>query len=183
MTLQEFKEAITVIVDTREQRCSVLLAGLSQEGVRFKTKGLKFGDYSFILDSKSFEKEIVVERKANLSELSNNFCSGRKRFENEFCKAKELGAKVILLIEDAYGREKMLLRRSLDADKSLTAEQRQKKTWKSNFTANAMVGSIAAWKERYGFELVFCDKRSTAGEMLDRFYKYFVEAKERVENG
>jgi hypothetical protein len=38
MTRQEFEQAITVICDSREQRNQVILAGLSQMGIKFKVK-------------------------------------------------------------------------------------------------------------------------------------------------
>ena len=85
---------------------------------------------------------------------------------------------MILIIEDANGREKMLLRKEKDKDSSLTAEERQKGTWRSNFCANSMIGTLKAWKERYGFDIVFCDRSDTATEMIQMFYKFYCEAKE-----
>lgn len=174
MNFEDFKSQITILSDSREQRNQHVLEALNQDGIKFKSKGLKFGDYSFSFDGTSYEKEVILERKATLTELAGNFCSGRKRFEAEFIKATEAGAKVILLVEDADGREKMILRRTLDADKSLTADARQKKTWRSNFTANSMIASIASWKEKYNFSIIFCNKKETAGQMLKSFYEYFV---------
>lgn len=160
-----------IIVDSREQRNGLILEYFSNQGIAFKIKKLSEGDYSM----SGFENKVIVERKQSLTELSNNFTKGRMRFEKEFIRAKESGAKVILLIEDEKGRERMLERREKDKDKSLTAEQRQKGTWKSNFSANSMIGSLQKWKERYGFDILFCSRKDSGREILNIFKKYLEE--------
>jgi ERCC4-type nuclease len=138
-------------------------------GIKTKVKKLNVGDYSFIVDGKSYENILTVERKNSLTELSGNFGIGRKRFENEFIRATETGAKVILLVEDAKAKQKMILRRELDADKSLTSAERHKKTWRSDFPAVSMINSIASWKERYNLDVLFVDKKDTAKIILESF--------------
>jgi len=182
MTKEEFCKAITVYTDTAEQRNQHLLEQLSEIGVRFKCKNLDYADYTFELDGKSYLSKIAVERKASLIEIASNFTSGRMRFKKEFERATLAGAKIILLIEDAEGREKICKRRELDKDKSLKSEQRWRGTWRSNFCANSMIGSLTSWKDRYGAKIVFCDKKCTAAEMIQKFYDYYCYAvKESVE--
>jgi ERCC4-type nuclease len=175
--IKAIKESIVIICDSREQKNQHLLCELNTLGIKFKIKALKFADYSFEVDGKSFENICVVERKAHLTELSSNFCSGRMRFAKEFEKAKLAGAKVTLIIEDANGKAKMLKRRELDADPTLTGEQKQKGTWRSAFPALAMINSLSSWKERYNLTIQFVDKKDTASCMLTAFYleieKYF----------
>ena len=169
MNIEEVKEMVVILIDSREQRCLHVVSALSEMGIRFKTKALKFGDYSLMFDGISLENKCVVERKAHLLELAGNFCRGRMRFDAEFTKAANAGAKVCLLVEDASARDKIILRHQKDADKTLTAEQRQKGTWKSNFCANSMIASISRFKEKYNLDVEFVDKRDTARCMLDFF--------------
>ena len=164
-----------IITDTREQRNQKILECITSKGIPFKVKKLDFGDYSI----EGYETRIIIERKNSLTELANCFCSGRKRFEAEFMRAKDADAKIFLLIEDEKGREKMLLRRELDKKQSLTPKERQKKTWQSNFTANSMIGSIRSWKEKYNFEIIFCDKKTTGIIIVNLFQKYLDESKDK----
>jgi ERCC4-type nuclease len=160
-----------IITDTREIRNQHILAEFSKHGIPFKVKKLFAGDYTIA----GYENKILIERKSSLTELSGNFCKGRKRFESEFIRAMEAGAKIYLLIEDEQGREKLLLRRELDKDKSLTAEERQKKTWRSNFCANSFINSLASWKEKYNLEIKFVKKQESGKEILNIFTKYLEE--------
>ena len=45
-----------------------------------------------------FHRDIVVERKASLEELSGNLAQERERFEKEFLKAGNDGCKVYLMV-------------------------------------------------------------------------------------
>lgn len=99
---------LTIIVDTRENENHHLISCFEQFGVKYIERALKFGDYSFecpaipelgMMGSCSFENRIVIERKSGLDELSGNIAQYRERFENEFQKAKDAGAKLILMVE------------------------------------------------------------------------------------
>ena len=123
MNIEEVKRNIVVLCDTREIRSQHILCALNDLGIKFKQKKLNFGDYSFELYGMNFENICVIERKAHLTELSGNFCSGRMRFAKEFEKAKEAGAKVTLICEDANGKAKMLLRREIDKPKDIKGKK------------------------------------------------------------
>ena len=43
----------------------------------------------------------VVERKMSLDELAACFCKGRSRFTKEFERARESGARIYLIVENA----------------------------------------------------------------------------------
>ena len=176
MTIEEFKAAIVVIVDSRENRCASTLAGLSGMNVKFRVKKLSFADYTFEIYGKSYENKICIEKKNSFTEIAGCFVNNKRtrnrdRFKREFERAVEAGAKVVLLIEDE--KEKLLVRKAYDANKEMTPEQRQKGTWKSNLSANSLIASIASWKDRYNLDLIFTDKRKTAEEMLGKFYEYY----------
>ena len=50
-----------------------------------------------------FHKEIVIERKNSLEELSGNLGKGRERFEKEFLKARNNGCSIHLMVENPQG--------------------------------------------------------------------------------
>jgi len=177
--IAEIKRSIVVLVDTREIRNQHILSKFSELGIRFKLKALKFGDYSFEINEKSFENVCVVERKISLTEIAGNFCKGRIRFETEFAKARAEGCNVTLLIEDDKARAKMVLRRKMDKLTGIDLDKKYSKTWRSDFTGNSMIASIKAFKDRYNLGLVFCKKTKTAEALIDTFNKaievYFEE--------
>jgi hypothetical protein len=46
-------------------------------------------------------------------------------------------------------------------------------TWRSDFPATSMIGSIGSWKEKYNLDVIFCDKKDTAKVILESF-KLFI---------
>lgn len=99
--------SMTVLVDTREKVNDHITKYFDKKGIKYKRKALEYGDYSFMIPKNTelsiprdlyFVKKIVVERKANLEEISNNFTKGRDRFEKELCLAPK---EKIVLIENA----------------------------------------------------------------------------------
>lgn len=67
---------------------------------------MNFGDYTAYVklpNGKSFTlaDKVVIERKMDLTELATCYTSQRERFTKEFERAKERGAKIYLLVEDA----------------------------------------------------------------------------------
>lgn len=68
------------------------------------------GDYSCMLKANPeygimhdmyFDKEIVIERKANWEEISNNFTTKRSQFEHEL---SSYNGQMIIMIEDTWTR-------------------------------------------------------------------------------
>lgn len=103
----------TVIVDKREQNCEDILGYFINKKIPFIRKSLDFGDYSIFIPKNeelgvpfdiSFEKQIAIELKHSgtngLEELAGNFTEGRTAFENEFLRAKAVGARMYLIISE-----------------------------------------------------------------------------------
>ena len=100
--ISDILRGITVIIDTREHEegnCSNIKSWFNNNGIKYVRRCLKFGDYSFELNGESYENYVVVERKSGLTELSGNLAQNRERFENELQRAKDAGARVILMVE------------------------------------------------------------------------------------
>ena len=156
-----------IITDSRENRNQKVLEAFCRKGIDFKVKKLDFGDYSI----EGHENKIIVERKGSLTELAGNFCQGRTRFEAEFIRAKEAGAKMYLLIEDEKARDKMALRQKMDTDK-VPDKIKFAKTWRSGFSGNSMVASILSWMKKYEFEIIFCSKGKSGEKIIEIFNAY-----------
>lgn len=111
----------------------------------------------------TFSSFVCVERKLGLDELAHCYCQDRKRFEREFERAKQAGAKVYLLIEngsweDAYGGK-----------------------YRSRMNPDSLVASIQAWLARYNCQIIFCREQTTGRLIHDILYRELKEALEKYE--
>lgn len=106
----ELLKSMVYLVDTREKSNSHITDWFDRKGIKWKTRALKQGDYSFMIPANDklgiphdldFSNKIIVERKGSLEELSTNLTKERDRLEKEFALAPE---KKVLIIENAdYG--------------------------------------------------------------------------------
>lgn len=108
MTIPEIDGALdtlTVLVDTREQDTPLFRKRMRAVGFPTKRQKLNFGDYSCSIMADGAEIDLsasfAIERKMSLDELAQCYTRGRKRFEREFERAKQAGAKLYLLVEGA----------------------------------------------------------------------------------
>ena len=97
---------MVILVDTREKQGHVA-EWFDKKKVPWKSKALSKGDYSFMIPANEklgipkdcyFDRDIVVERKASLEEISGNLTQHRDRFEHELSLAPK---NKVLLIENA----------------------------------------------------------------------------------
>ena len=129
-------------------------------GVPYERYKLDFGDYSVKCDRLSLANSVTVERKMSVDELCHCYCQDRARFEREFERAKDAGAKIYMLIEDA------------------TWEDIYGGKYRSKMRPESLVASILAWLSRYDCQLLFC-KPSTTGQLIKDTLQR--ELKERLE--
>lgn len=165
-------KSMQIIVDTREQPSARAEKRYNSFSVPYKRQTLAYGDYTynFMLPDKKWLYEqnetihgdVVIERKADLVELSQCFCQSRVRFEKEFEKAKENNAGIYLLVEDANWEN--LINGKYD----------------TKYNPKAYFASIAAWMARYNMKVIFC-KSETSGKLIKEIL--YRELKERLENG
>lgn len=153
-------ESMVCLVDTREQDTPCLRARLREMGCPWERKKLEFGDYSVKCNSMDLSTSIAIERKMNLDELCNCYCRERKRFEREFERARQAGAKVYLLVEDG------------------SWEDAYSGKYRSRMSPESLVASIQAWLARYNCQVIFCQPKTTGRLIHDILYR---ELKERLE--
>ena len=149
-------ESFRIIVDTREQETPKAKRRYKAIGVPLERATLSYGDYcgNFDIDGKPLldlsariSPACVVERKMDLDELAMCFTRGRDRFRKEFERAKDAGAKVYLLVENA------------------TYEDIIKHRYRSKFASTAFLGSLLSWSVRYNLTPVFC-RAETSGTVI-----------------
>lgn len=165
-------DSMVVLVDTREQPTAQARRRYESFGLPFRRATLDFGDYTYnaikpdgtwIHDESSRIIPLVsVERKMSLDELASCFTHGRKRFAAEFTRAKEAGARIVLLVEDA------------------TWENLLNGRYRSQFRPKAFLASAMAWMIRYGAGILFC-KEDTSGQLIKEVL--YRDLKERIESG
>lgn len=163
----EIEQALSnmvLLIDTREQITSRLEERLESAGLPWIRQKLDFGDYSAKCDLYDLSREVVIERKMNLDELAMCFGTQRKRFEREFLRAQEAGAKVYLLVENA----------SWDV---LHSEDSYKMRCHSRYSAKAMIASLTAWMARYNMRVIFCNEHNS-GKLIKQIL--FREMKEKL---
>lgn len=157
-----------LLVDSREKENSHILNYMAVNEISVKeNQPLKFGDYSFIKDNVDYRNKIVIERKNSLDELSLNLTSGKKdnqvnrreRFKNEFKRAKESGAKIILLIENAT--QKDILNHN----------------YRSKLHPNAFMGSLNSWHSKgYIDNIFFCESKNDTGWAMLKIFHHFLKS-------
>lgn len=173
--IKDYLNEMVVIVDTKEKekdgekKNQHILDFFDKKGIKYKSKNLEFGDYTIMLPAKQefgimldlyFDSNIVVERKANLEELSNNLVNrkqdgesgGRIRFEKEMMRAKFKGTTFILMVENA----------SLDKIYS--------KDYKTGLNKNSFKSTLLTFNSRFGLQPTFISKERAGEYIKDVLY-------------
>jgi len=138
--LTDALQNMTVICDTREQNNKHILQWLEENNVPYITRKLDVGDYSAQLGDQSLEQSVVIERKHTLDEIAGNFTVDRERFEREFLRAKAMGTKVFLMIEDSNWNDLYL------------------GNYRSKVQPFTLAQNLMSWRLRYNISVDFCTK-------------------------
>lgn len=144
--LDDAMKSMRILVDTREKKNAHIITSLEGRSCPYTAHKLDYGDYSCeycLGDSEpiSIESVAVIERKANLDELAGNITKGRERFEREFLRAKEAGAKVFLMVESG----------SYDA----IEEHR----YRSQLPPRSYLNTLFSWQQKYNITISFVSKK------------------------
>jgi ERCC4-type nuclease len=140
-----------ILIDTREQDLHIAKQ-LDIYGIKYERKKLDFGDYSFVADGKSYERQIVIERKGSIDELIGNFTKGRDRFRREFERAK--GCKVILMVE-------------------ASVEQLEKGQYRSRMSPKDLKSFLSTWRNKFQLDLQFVEKSHSCVFILNTFGEFY----------
>ena len=175
MTVFEQKKALesmVILVDTREKQTSRARERYARFGCPHRRATLSYGDYGYNCqlpdgrwlydEEKTISCGAVVERKMDLDELANCMGRERDRFEREFLRATDAGARIFLLVENANW-EKLIAGK-----------------YRSRMNPKALLASAAAWAIRYNLNLIFCREETSGILIREILYR---DLKERLERG
>ena len=165
--LDSAMKSMQILIDTREKKNAHIVTSLEGRKCPFSAHKLDYGDYTCTYDSGenkavSIENVVVVERKANLDELAGNITKGRERFEREFLRAKEAGAKVFLMIESG----------NYDAI--------QEHRYRSQLPPKSFLNTLFSWQQKYNITISFVSKQF-AGDYI--YATLFMALKNYLLNG
>jgi len=164
-------DSFQILIDTREHATPKATERYQSFGVPYQRATLSYGDYCGLIKvnadpihdtTKTVSAACVIERKMSLDELAACFGRGRDRFDREFQRARDAGAKVYLLTENGSW-EAILNHR-----------------YRSRFTPQAFVASLTAWSVRYDITPLFC-RAATSGRLIKEIL--YRDMKERLQRG
>ena len=160
--IDQLVKSIVILTDTREQKNQHIRDWFDKKNIPHKTKALSNGDYSFYVPANPdlnidrdlfFDKEIMVERKGSLEELSSNFSQNRARFEEEMATYP---GKKYLLIENANYQD------------IVTSK------YDTKFSSKAYLASLHAFNHRYDLQMMFMPDPQYSGYFLYGVFTYFL---------
>jgi len=164
--IKQISKSIIILIDKREKVNSHITDYFDKHKIPYQKQTLDFGDYSFLLPAAGpipqdsyFHKDIVIERKNSLEELSGSLGKERDRFEKEFLKAKSNDCKIHLLVENPRGYNDIMEHQYDTAFKPL-----------------AYISSLKSWENRYDIKTQFVDKQYSGYIIWSTFYYYLREA-------
>lgn len=86
---------MVIQIDTREQKYDHVVNYLDSQGIKHVRSKCVVGDYVNLENPM-----VVIDRKKDLQEVAGNVCQQHDRFIRELELAKELGYKMIVLVEE-----------------------------------------------------------------------------------
>ena len=173
---KDFIKRVTILIDTREQKNKHITKRLDELGVKYESRKLDYGDYSFMTAerdySRDFSMSCVVERKANVDELYGNIMHDRGRIEKELYAASRLAKQATILIENCAEWDEL---KGFRLPQYKRQEQR-----KVDEIGKYVYATLQAWRcgNRYHFDVAFSQGIDSADKMLEIFYYYWHNYKE-----
>ena len=159
--IKKFAKSMVILVDSREKKNSHIIDYFKKQGISYKSEKLDYGDYSFMIPAVAagediyFHKDIIIERKASLEELSGNLAQKRQQFETEFLKAKSDNCKSYLMIEAPGGYSDIIGHK-----------------YRTEFTPTCFMASLKTWEHRFDTNIQFISPEYSGYYIVSTF-QYF----------
>lgn len=160
--LKTLLKSLTVVIDRREKENKHITEWFDKKKIPYVNKSLSTLDYSFYLPANPelgisrdiwFDKDIAIERKASLTELSGNFAQNRDRFEKEMSTAKSL-YKYLLIENSNY-------------------EDIVNGKYNTMYNTKSFLGTLHSFNHKYDLQIMFMpDKAYSAMWMYGTFQYY-----------
>ena len=142
-------------IDTREKQKAIkqILRTFDDRKIKHFTSKLLVGDYMNMDNPK-----VIVDRKQNLLEVCNNVCQDHDRFREELIRAKDIGIKLVVLVEHGDGINCL-------EDVIFWENPRRTKSPKA-INGDRLYKIIRTIERKYGCVFAFCEKRNTGEEII-----------------
>lgn len=161
---KELLKTLTVIVDTREQNCDHILKYFDKAKIPYVRRTLNYGDYSFYIPKNEslsiprdiyFDKEIVVERKGSLEEISGNLSAkDRDRFEKELCLCPP---NKVLMVEGGSYSDMI------------------HGNYRTSYSNKAFWASLHKFWHKYSIPFVFMPVKEDSGVFIRGYFEYYLK--------
>lgn len=166
---KEFAKKVTIICDTREQCNQHIMQYLYASGIATENRKLDFGDYSFSINGKSFERSCVIERKGSVDELYGNITTKNgERIKKELDAAAK-NARHMELILEGVTSEQELKTFEIPEPQMITQNRKVKRIGETVYYALRSLRS----GNRCGLQVSFVKKEDAAEKILEIFYYYY----------
>ena len=151
-----------LLVDSREHQKQIkkILQTFDDAGIPHSSTKLFIGDYA------DYQRpQVVVDRKQSIAELAKNCTADHVRFRAELDRAKSVGAKLVILVEqDRYkDRDKWIHVKDI-SDLMLWSNPH------TTIRGEKVFRVLSSWCSKYDIEVRFCDKRVTGKRILEIIY-------------
>ena len=171
-TEKKYKELLSklvILVDTRESSNKSITEWFDRNGVKWKSRTLKTGDYGFMIEScpemgfladTYFTDELCIERKNSVSELAGNIANTTKdddRIFKEFNRMINI-EKNYLLIEN-------------DSIEDIFTEN-----YKTKLNPTSFFRTLLTWQNRNNMHIYFI-KREYMGRVIYELCKNCLDSK------
>ena len=144
-----------ILCDSREQRNKHVTDYFGKNGIPYLERvSFRVGDYREISND-----NLVIDRKAHLSEVCGNVCQQHDRFQREMLRANELGIQLVILVEHGRGV------RSID-DVEGWINPRLKKNPRAT-TGATLAKVMRTMQERYGVRWEFTTKAECGRRIVE----------------
>ncbi len=161
--MDEIVKSMVILWDSREQKNNHILDVFEKNNITYQKKALERCDYSFYIPANDslnipralfFDKEIAIERKANLDELANNWTKERDRFEKEMCLAPK--TKVLLIENSNY-------------------EDIVNGNYRSQYNKKAFLATLHTFWFRYNMPVFFMPDKNTSALFIKKYFEYYLK--------
>ena len=161
---EKLLKSITVLVDTREKegKNEHILSYFDSNKIPWEKTKLNRGDYSFYIPANPdlciprnlyFDKRVIIERKANLVEISNNLTKERNRLKEEFTLAPE--TKVMLIENGSFS--------------DIITHN-----YNSQYEPKSFIASIYSLWHEFNIPVIFMPDKKYTGQFIYGYFYYYL---------
>ncbi len=160
-------DSMKILVDTREKEGhnDHILNYFDQKKIPWKRCKLNYGDYACMIPADEnlgiprdlyFDKEICIERKANLDEWVGNMIKDKARIKKELALAPQ--NKILIIENNNYGD---ILQGN----------------YRSEFSVASCFGSFHSLWHEFNIPIMFMPDSSMTGVFIAGYFRYYIRDK------